>query len=238
MPLFAAVLVPILQLPICATLIREIFYSQPSILWQIIAGFWISTFIRTTTRGLYVSFFHIAILSFFMSLVGDQILFLLPSASAQSLPWSDRIGEYETLALSQWITAMVLLFAGQFLPERGILATVWEFCGRIAGAVFQVRMFHRLPGSIQKGDERLWLSGGLVLMQWTQIVDWLARKVVKKRSVSKFCKPRLIIWISLSAAFVFALSRMSSISAIFGIYPFYMAVLLLLAVHCVMYVLA
>jgi hypothetical protein len=231
-------LLRLLDRPLFRTLIKVIFYSQPNMFWQLIGGVWHFTYIRTTTRGLYVSLFHTITLSFLMSLIGDQLLFLIPQFMGREITLFERFSQYRDLTLLQWGTTVGLLILERFLPENGFFGTFFDRIGRIAGSVFQSRMFHRLPAAIQKADERLLLIGSLIAMQWTEIVDFLARELVRKRAVSRFRKKSLVIKISLLGAFVFALSRPSAVSQVFGAYPFPFAVLLLLVGHVVMFLMA
>jgi hypothetical protein len=138
----------------------------------------------------------------------------------------------------QWFVAAALLVVFHFLPDRaaGRLLKLATIPLRLVGAIFQCRMFSRLPIFAERADERLLLVSSLVLCQWTPIIDYIARRLLRKRAISPVGQFPVILRVCLAGAFTFALSRRSMISRIFGIYPFNFAMPFLIVAHTYFYV--
>jgi hypothetical protein len=236
MYLFGQVLIPFVSHPITQWTTRVVVGSNPGHLWQVAGGVWLFGYIALSVKGIYVSLYHQLTLALFMALVGDQILYLIPSIHNANIP--RRVLYFEAAALFgiQWFAAAALLVLFHFLPERA--ARLLKFAAtlvRFVGAIFQCRMFSRLPVFVKRADERLLLIASLVLCQWAPIIDYVAKKLVRKRATPAVAQFPVIVRVCLAAAFTFALSRHSVISQIFGLYPFEFAMPFLIIAHIYLY---
>jgi hypothetical protein len=229
------VTVPVLKHPVSTALSHLVFYSQ-SYVWHIIAAFWNFTYIRSSIHGLYVSLLHISVLSFFMALVGDHTLYLLLLGGESEPPhWRYRLSAYGEGVVTQWLI-VIGCFAILHLPNfSNWFSRFLHSVGAVLGAAYQSRMFHRLPAFLPKADDRFVLVGALAMMHWVPIVDFVAQKVSRKRAVSRFRKFSLLVQLSIVAAFLFTLSRRSTVARIFGIYPLEFSGVILVVVHAVLY---
>jgi hypothetical protein len=234
MHLGSSFLVPLLSHEVSQTLTSYLFFTPPSHAWELLFGLWIFFYIRSTIRGIYVSLFHQAILTFFMSLIGDQILFLIPGTR---LTWEDGLDRYFWSSFVQFSSAIILLVLFSFLPEyiTNAIINVSRTPAAVLGSAVQSRMFHRLPPIFTKSDDCLLLVASLILLQWNPIVDYLDHYLVGQRSISPFAQRSVVLRVGIAAAFVFALSRRSALSPFMGIYPFDPVVLLLFAAHVFFY---
>jgi hypothetical protein len=222
--------VPVLTHPLWTAVSRLVFASQGSA-WSFVAAFWNFTYLRSSIHGLYVGWVHILVVSLLMALVGDHTLPLLRRAapSRAALSFFGRHAAAQCLAVAG-CSALLRLPRFSHWGSR-----LLHCAGAVAGAVYQARMFHRLPALFPNADDRFVLIGALAMMHWVPIVDFAAQKVSRKRAVSRFRQFSLLVQLSIVAAVVFTLSRRSTLAAIFGIYPLQLSGVVLLLVYVILY---
>lgn len=230
---FLGILVPILQTPYVVNSIKVLLYSPFSIEWLCCYALWISNYLQRTFQGIYISFFLQFVLIVLCSIITEIPFILLSFLNRKQITKDAFLYSYcrSTLNLIGLVSIIFVLF--YFIPES-IKYKFLKFTKipiSLLGSIIQVRTFNKFVPLFPSADERLILILSFVFMEWTQFVDLAIRKITKKRAETCYCSFKYLLKMFIACAFAFSISRRSSLSSIFGMFPFEYASFLLLVIH-------
>lgn len=213
---------PFLLHPVVNNFMKAILISGPAMgMWSLLSGFWIAVYIRSTMKGIYITVFHQLFLAGLMSIVGEQLVYLLPE-------------NFSFLVFAEWtlrvfIPAAAMLLVLDHIPEKvtNIITKYLIQLAKFIGPVVQVRAFFRVPSALQL-DDRLLLVISLLILMWPQIVDTMMRKLTKMRTPGPLGVWSLVLKQGIAGAISFSMSRKSPVAQFVGLYPFHYSAFLLL----------
>ena len=227
--------------PVSNRILKTIFFTRSLPLWPILYGVWIFFIIQRSTLGCYLSLLHKVILGLIMSLVNDGVLYFFPP---KDLPVSVKIGE--KLKLYLIFTGYTIVFSTLFvifnLLKSRVSTVIVKYLTLFAiscGSMCQIRLFKYVVQALKGLDERLVLIVALAMMLWVHIIDYVSRKITRRRNQIFITKPITIVFLLVEGAITYSITRKSAISAMLGLQlPFNFALLFMLIFVFVTYSIA
>ena len=194
-------------------LMKFVLFTSHGIVWQIIYGFVVASLITLSKVDIHVSLRHQLMLAFLMSLIGDQIVFLIPCYFS--------VSEYIQMTLIEFVTATIILTLMQFGPKflTKILMSIISNLETLAAASF-ARLYHRIPSQFENADPKFLFVSALLPSTWMIVIDSISRVLTHARNATRFTGKAGLLLLVASAAISFSLSQKNAISDLVGLYPF------------------
>lgn len=194
-------------------LMKFVLFTSHGVVWQMIYGLVVASLIILSKGDISVPLHHQLISAFAMSLVGDQISFLMPCYFS--------ISEYLRMTLIQFGTAVILLTIMQFAPKflTKLLMIVINNSDTLVAASF-ARLYHRIPSQFENADARFLFVLAVLPSMWMSLVDFILRALTGTRTATRFSGKLGLLLLFVSAIVSFSLCQKNAISELIGVYPF------------------
>ena len=199
------------SLEVIDLLMEYILFTDHGPLWQAIYGLYAGFLVTFALANTHAPISYQVLLTMAMSLIGDQVMFLIPEIFDLKSFWLFFLMEF----------AVAILVVAVCRPSPKPQATVLDLLRSIAEIVIvvvRVRLFHRLS-VLPDTNSGIVVCLSLLFVLWPEIIGFCGRKVTGYGAEAHFPAPRQVILIASAATVALALSRPSPLSLVLGMYP-------------------